>query len=65
MRPFEDFIGRLPLRHRLHAETTDEFNQWARDYEVTPVALVIDENRRVMIHLLDERDVVAFKMRWL
>lgn len=49
----------------IHAETTDEFNQWARSFEITPVALVMCHNHEVLFHFLDDRDVVAFKMRWL
>lgn len=54
-----------PLILRVEAHTTPEFDQWAKDYQVEPVALILDRNQGVLFHLIDDRDAAMFKLRWL
>ena len=52
------------LIHRVEAKTTPEFDQWAKDFQVEPVALILDRNQGVLFHLMNDRDATMFKLRW-
>ena len=58
-------IKSTSLMHRVNFETTPEFKQWAEAYGVSLVALTVDVERGVLFHLLDDRDAMLFKLRWL
>lgn len=62
---FLNFLGQINLSHRLHAETTPEFDQWMIDYNIGSAEVLLDAKQGVSFVFAAELDAMLFKLRWL